>query len=140
MFCCKRSKPTPAPAPAPVFDQSTCPLNHCEWCENDLDTCVAYNLHVLDYETKLSRIYRLGQCCVDSGRLGDYVSDFVVRWGVDANDDLDPIATHWNVTQMFEEARARHYGHDREGARAMFRAAWRTFKKLTAEEQKLVAK
>jgi hypothetical protein len=41
---------------------------------------------------------------------------------------------------MFNEAKARHYDSDAEGARDMFCSAWRTYKKLTAEEQKLVEK
>ena len=137
-FCCKRTRPSTLPPP--VFDKATCPLNYCEWCEYDLDTCVAYSLQVLDIDTRRPRLYRIGQCCVDSAELSNYVSDFNVRWGMDADADLDPIVTHWNVSQMFEEAKARHYGHDREGARDMFRSAWRTYKKLTPEEQKLVAK
>jgi hypothetical protein len=63
-----------------------------------------------------------------------------MEWGCDPDADLDPIVTHWNVTQMFNEAKVRHYDDDREGSRDMFRSAWRTYKKLTAEEQKLVEK
>lgn len=136
-FCCNRSKPV---APAPIFDTPTVPLNYCEWCENDLDTCVAYTLNTLNSNTKNPHVYRIGQCCVDSGELTNYVSDFNVEWGFDPQAYLDPTVTHWNVSHMFEEAKARHYDGDREGARDMFRSAWRTYKKLTEEEKKLVRK
>jgi len=136
-FCCNRSKPV---APAPTFDAPTVPLNCCEWCQNDLDTCVSYNVNALNINTKKPHVYRIGQCCVDSGELTNYVSDFNVEWGCDCEAYLEPHLTHWNVTQMFNEAKARHYDSDAEGARDMFRSAWRTYKKLTAEEQKLVEK
>jgi hypothetical protein len=47
------------------------------------------------------------------------------------------VLTHENVTQMFTDAKARHFAKG-DGVSDMFANAWRTYKKLSPEEQKLV--
>jgi hypothetical protein len=49
------------------------------------------------------------------------------------------VLTHENVTQMFTDAKARHFAKG-DGVSDMFANAWRTYKKLSPEEQKLVRK
>ncbi len=49
------------------------------------------------------------------------------------------VLTHEKVTQMFEDAKARHFAKG-DGVSEMFANAWRTYKKLSPEEQKLVRK
>ena len=49
------------------------------------------------------------------------------------------VLTHENVTQMFTDAKARHFARG-DGVSDMFANAWRTYKKLSPEEQKLVRK
>ena len=47
------------------------------------------------------------------------------------------VLTHENVTQMFTDAKARHFARG-DGVSDMFANAWRTYKKLSPEDQKLV--
>jgi hypothetical protein len=49
------------------------------------------------------------------------------------------VLPHEKVTQMFEDAKARHFAKG-DGVSEMFANAWRTYKKLSPEEQKLVRK
>ena len=49
------------------------------------------------------------------------------------------VLTHENVTQMFTDAKARYFAKG-DGVSDMFANAWRTYKKLSPEEQKLVRK
>jgi hypothetical protein len=49
------------------------------------------------------------------------------------------VLTHENVTQMFQDAKARYFAKG-DGVSEMFANAWRTYKKLSPEEQKLVRK
>lgn len=49
------------------------------------------------------------------------------------------VLAHEKVTQMFEDAKARHFAKG-DGVSEMFANAWRTYKKLSPEEQKLVRK
>jgi len=49
------------------------------------------------------------------------------------------VLTHEKVTQMFEDAKARHFARG-DGVSEMFANAWRTYKKLSPEDQKLVRK
>ena len=53
--------------------------------------------------------------------------------------EVQKALTHENVTQMFTDAKARHFAKG-DGVREMFANAWRTYKKLSPEEQKLVRK
>jgi hypothetical protein len=131
MSCCCR-RPLTIEIPEPV--------NYCEWCDGDLDTCVGYDLYILGYEDKRPRNYHVGQCCLDKDALVDYMIDFQARWQYIPEAELSFHVTPKNVTLMFEEARRRHYDGDREGARDMFRQAWRTYKKLLPEDQALVEK
>jgi hypothetical protein len=49
------------------------------------------------------------------------------------------VLPHEKVTQMFQDAKARHFAKG-DGVSEMFANAWRTYKKLSPEEQKLVRK
>jgi len=60
MSCCCR-RPLTIEIPEPV--------NYCEWCDGDLDTCVGYDLYILGYEDKRPRNYHVGQCCLDKDAL-----------------------------------------------------------------------
>ena len=53
--------------------------------------------------------------------------------------EVQKVLTHENVTQMFTDAKARHFAKG-DGVSEMFANAWRTYKKLSPEEQKLVRK
>ena len=53
--------------------------------------------------------------------------------------EVQKVLTHENVTQMFTDAKARHFAKG-DGVSDMFANAWRTYKKLSPEEQKLVRK
>jgi hypothetical protein len=49
------------------------------------------------------------------------------------------VLPHEKVTQMFQDAKARHFAKG-DGVSEMFANAWRTYKKLSPEDQKLVRK
>jgi hypothetical protein len=133
MSCCLRSSKM----------SSTPSFTHCDWCGTSFDSQLVYLLHTQETGTKSNTTHHVGEkCCVSKGKHADYANRFLDRWGCLPFMNFEFLETPENVTQMFAQAKKCHEGGgSRHVVKSLFRTAWRTYKKLSPENQaKVVTK
>jgi hypothetical protein len=114
----------------------------CDWCGTSFDRQIAYLLHTQETATQSTITYHIGEeCCMGKGKHAEYANRYIARWDARPNMFFEYLETHENVTRMFARA---HYCHherrDKHMVKSLFQCAWRTYKKLSPENQLLVEK
>ena len=124
------------------MSSSTPSFSECDWCGTSFDGQVAYLIHTQETATQSTMTYHVGeQCCVSHGKHAEYANRYIARWGTRPNMFFEFLETPENITTMFARAKRCHeLGRDKSMVKSLFECAWRSYKKLSPENQAKVTK
>lgn len=117
-------------------------FSECDWCGTNFNEQIAYLLHTQETATQSTMTYHIGEdCCMGNGKHAEYANRYIARWHSRPNMFFEYLETPQNVTRMFARAKRCHeLGRDKSMVKSLFECAWRSYKKLSPENQAKVTK